>query len=101
MIVAKKLVLQLVDLAFTLYIWLIMARVILSWIPIPSGEFFNSIYQFIYELTEPVLVFFRKMLPSLSVGSTGFDFSPIIVLVILEFLHRFVLKTIFWFFINF
>ena len=66
---------------------MIIIRVILSWFPVPSGELFRTVYRFIYELTEPVLAFFRKILPSIAMGSMGLDLSPIIVIFVLEILR--------------
>ena len=65
----------------TLYWYVILARVLMSWInPNPN----NPIVDAIYRLTEPVLAPIRKMLPSMG----GFDLSPLIVFFILMFLQN-------------
>lgn len=90
---------QFVNLVFTVYIWLIIIRVILSWCPVLSGEFFKLFCRFVYDATEPTLAFFRKILPSMVVGSMGLDLSPIIVIFVLQFLRWLILTIIGQFFI--
>ncbi len=72
---AKKLV-------FTLlmtYFVLIIARVIISWIASQSR---HPIIPLIYQLTDPVLKPFSKLLPPMG----GFDLSPLFALIALRFL---------------
>lgn len=57
------------------YMWIIMGRVIISWV---SADPYNPIVRFIYEVTEPVLGRIRRVIP-LNIG--GLDFSPIILIV--------------------
>jgi YggT family protein len=69
-----------------LYVVVIFARIILSWFPVTSGSALATVSGFIYSITEPVLGPVRRALPPLSVGSVGFDLSPIIVLIGLQVL---------------
>jgi len=64
-----------ISLALEIYMWLIIARVLLSW---AAPDPYNPIVRALYRLTEPVLSYFRRHLP-LVYG--GLDFSPIAVLV--------------------
>ena len=60
---------------------LILARVILSWVD-PTGR--GSIARFVFQMTEPILEPVRRVLPR-----TGmFDFSALIVLLVLGALMR-------------
>lgn len=62
---------------------LILARVVLSWVD-PTGR--GQIGAFVVQMTEPILAPVRKLLPS-----TGMlDLSPLIVLILLGFLLRYV-----------
>lgn len=63
------------------YSWLILARVLLSWI-IRDPE--NRLYQFLYSITEPLLGRIRKLLPAMM----GLDLSPIIAFFLLDFLAK-------------
>ena len=70
-----------VDIAFEVYIIILFARVISSWIRVnPYGKF----YQFIFSLTEPLLAPIRRLMPR----GMGLDFSPMILMFILIFLQR-------------
>jgi len=84
-----------VDLSFTVYTWLIIIRVLLTWFRIPSERYVVSIYRFIFEITEPFLGFFRRLMPSVMVGGAGIDFSPIVAILVLQILHRIVVQLLF------
>jgi len=65
------------------YYWLIIARMLLSWIPLPENDIVKFVYRFIYDATEPYLGLFRRLLPSLRRGGMGVDFSPLLAIVVL------------------
>jgi YggT family protein len=71
-----------------LYMWIIIARAVLSWV---SPDPYNPIVRFINKVTEPVLYKVRSIIP---VGFGGIDFSPIIVILIIYFLQNFVVKSL-------
>ncbi|MEG1500698.1 MAG: YggT family protein [Clostridiales bacterium] len=73
---------NLVHAVFSVYYLLILARIFLSWIPLAKG---GAITRFIYEMTEPVLGFFRR---HFSFGlAMGLDFSPIFAFLALQILE--------------
>ncbi len=78
---------KILDIALTLYMWIIIIRAFLSWIE-PNPH--NYIVRFIYSVTEPVLYAIRRRLP-LSFG--GFDLSPIIVILAIIFLQNFLVNS--------
>ena len=80
---------KVVDLALTIFMWIVIARAILSWV---NPDPYNPIVRFIHNVTEPVLYQIRKRIP-LSFG--GIDFSPILVLLAVIFLQRFVVASLF------
>ena len=61
------------------YFVLIIARVLVSWI---AGQSRHPLIPLIYQLTEPVLRPFSKLLPPIG----GIDLSPLFVLIALRFL---------------
>jgi YggT family protein len=73
--------------ALDLYLLIIIARAIISWV---NPDPYNPIVQFLYRVTEPVLRPIRKRL---SFGM-GIDFSPIIVIMVIYFLKIFLVKTL-------
>lgn len=81
-----------VRLAFQVYIWLIIIRVILSWFRTPFTERLRPILLFIYDITEPVLGFFRRLIPSAMIGGAGIDFSPIVAIIVLQLLQSLVIN---------
>ncbi|MFQ5830028.1 MAG: YggT family protein [Candidatus Methylomirabilia bacterium] len=74
---------NLLSTVLTLYMWIIIIRVLLSWInPHPH----NPIVQFLYQVTEPVLRPIRALLPT---SQMGLDLSPMVVILIIFLLQRF------------
>jgi len=67
-----------------LYIIVIFVRVILSWFPISPDSALAAVYRFVYAVTEPALGPIRRVMPGVGVGGMGLDFSPIIVLLLLQ-----------------
>lgn len=82
------LILQAVNVAFEIFYWMMIARVILSWVPIGYN---SKIVAYIYEITDVLLRPIKRYLPT-TIG--GVDFSPIIGIFALDFLRRLVLKLI-------
>jgi len=80
---------KVVDIALTIFMWIIIARAILSWV---SPDPYNPIVRFIHNITEPVLYQIRKRLP---VNFGGIDFSPILVLLAVIFLRQFVVQSLY------
>lgn len=72
-----------------IYMWLIIARAILSWV---NPDPYNPIVRFLYNVTEPVLSYLRRRLP-LVYG--GLDLSPLVVLAVILFLKVFLVQTLF------
>jgi YggT family protein len=66
-----------------LYSWVLVARVLMSWIP--NLDPYNPAVQFLYQITEPVLEPVRRLIPPL--GGT-IDISMIVVFFALMVLQR-------------
>jgi len=79
---------NLVNLIIVVYIWIIIARAILSWV---SPDPYNPLVRFLYRVTEPVLRPIRERLPS----HLGLDFSPMIVILVLYFLKEFLVPVLY------
>ncbi|MEA3422868.1 MAG: YggT family protein [Bacillota bacterium] len=62
---------------------LILARVLMSWF---VKDLNNPIAMFIYQITEPILSPFRSLLKKLGLGGTMLDFSPIVALLVIQFI---------------
>lgn len=79
-----------IEIVFRAYYWLLIIRILMSWLPSPSGGPIKKIYQFVYDLTEPLLAFLRRRIPLIMMGSVGLDISPIIAIFLLSFLQKLV-----------
>jgi len=60
---------------------LILIRVLLSWFPI---DLRNPIVRLLFEVTEPILAPFRKVIPRIGM----FNLSPLAALLVTQFLQR-------------
>jgi YggT family protein len=76
--------------ALELYILLIVVRALMSWVPLRSGTAAYRIYSYVYDLTEPYLALFRRVLPPVRMGNAALDLSPIVGFVVLLVLSRIV-----------
>lgn len=89
MFVARELILSIAWLAEYLlwaYMWIIIIRALISWV---NPDPWNPIVRFLYRITEPVLRPIRRRLPM-----TGIDFSPVIVILAIMFLQRFLVRIL-------
>ena len=76
---------RIVDLALNIYIFIVIARALISWV---SPDPYNPIVRFLHNATDPVLFRLRRMLPILQAGA--FDFSPIVLLLLLSVVQQLV-----------
>jgi len=67
--------------------FIIIARAIMSWFIRDLG---NPIARFLYEITEPLLSPIRGILQRLGLGGTMFDFSPLVLFLLLQMLSNFI-----------
>ena len=79
---------KVLDYVLIFFMWIVVARAILSWV---SPDPFNPIVRFIHNITEPVLYPIRKNLP---IGFGGIDFSPIVVFLAIIFLRTFLVSSL-------
>ena len=91
-----KSVLDVILLVLQLYVWLLIAAAILSWLIAfnvvnTHNQVVAMIADFLYRITEPVLRPIRSVLPSLG----GIDISPIIVILIIFFLQNVIARYIY------
>lgn len=73
---------RLLCIAVTVYYWIIIARLLMSWFPRPP-EGLRPIFEIIHKLTEPVLRLARPLIPPLRMGAAAMDLSPLLVFVVL------------------
>ncbi|MCM2264745.1 MAG: YggT family protein [Desulfuromonadales bacterium] len=79
---------QVVSLVFQIYILIVVARAIVSWV---NPDPYNPIVRFLHNATDPVLDRIRRVLP---LQFSGIDFTPIALLLALSVLQQALLRLI-------
>jgi YggT family protein len=79
---------KILDIVLTIYMWLIIARALLSWV---NPDPYNPAVRFLFNVTEPVLQALRRRLP-LVFG--GMDLTPLVVVGVIVFLNWFVVASL-------
>jgi len=79
---------KILDIALTLYMWIIIGRAVISWV---NPDPYNPIVRFLNSVTEPVLYPIRRRLP-ISLG--GLDLSPILVILAIIFIKSFLVQSL-------
>src|ERR1044072_2960815 len=71
--------------AFTVvYTLVLFAYILTSWLRLPYSPTLNRIQRFLYDVSEPYLRLFRRVLPSMG----PLDLSPLIATIVLWLLAR-------------
>ena len=83
-----EVVLEAIHLILVLYVWLLVAAVIISWV---NADPYNTIVRFIRNVTEPILAPIRRWLIKLAY-KTGIDFSPLVAMLIVIFIDRLIMR---------
>lgn len=86
-------ILEVVDLIFRVYWYILIARIIMSWVPSLQHTGFGEV---VYRFTEPYLAMFRGFIPPLSLGGGYLDLSPIIAFIAYYFITEGALAIIAW-----
>jgi len=85
--------LQVIYVAIDIYIWLVIAMAILSWLVAfdvinRHNQFVSTLGRFLWKITEPPLRPIRRILPDLG----GIDISPVILILGLFFLQSMIVR---------
>jgi YggT family protein len=71
-----------------IYFWIVIIAALLTWIE-PNPH--NPIVRFLYGVTEPLFEWVRDHMP---VFFGGIDFSPLIVIIAIEFVQMWLIPTV-------
>lgn len=80
---------KVLDICLTFIYWVIIIRALISWV---NPDPYNSVVQFLYKITEPILSPIRRILP-LDL-KFGIDISPVIAILVIYFLQSFLIRTL-------
>jgi YggT family protein len=79
-----------VDVFLFVYILLILIYVLLSWFRLPYNLWLNRIQRFLYDVCEPYIRLFRRILPPLG----PIDLSPAVAILVLILIRALVVPLI-------
>jgi YggT family protein len=68
----------------SVYALVIFVYIISSWLRLPYSPWLNRIQRFLYDVSEPYLRLFRRVLPSMG----PLDLSPMVAVIVLWVLSR-------------
>ena len=84
-----------VDALFLVYMILIFARILMSWIPrIPRSATLRPLLDFITQTTDPYLNIFRRLLGPIGAGGMAIDISPIVAIFVLIIARTLIVNAI-------
>ena len=89
-------ILYVILLILDIYIWLLIAAAVLSWLIAfnvinTRNQFVAMVVDFLYRITEPVLRPIRNVLPSLG----GIDISPVVLILIIILIKDIIVRYIY------
>lgn len=77
------------------YVILIFIRIVVSFVPrMPYNPYLRAVLDFVLEVTDPYLNFFRRFIPPLGGGGFALDLSPMIGLLLLFVAQRVLVNLI-------
>ena len=79
-----------IDVFILVYTLVILAYIISSWIAMPYSPWLNRIQRFLYDVCEPYLRLFRRILPTIG----PLDLSPIVAVFFLYVLRFLIHKVL-------
>lgn len=79
---------SIINIGLTLYMWAFIISALLTWV---NPDPYNPIVRFLYNITEPVLMRIRRMIP---INFGGIDLSPMIAILAIIFLQSFLVPTL-------
>lgn len=76
--------LRLLGLVLEVYVVVLIAYSLLSWIRIPYGSPFRKVQQSLAAVSDPVLNVVRRVIPTANVGGVGIDLSVLVVILVIQ-----------------
>ena len=79
-----------VNVFVSVYSFLILLYIVASWLRLPYSPWLNRIQRFLYDVSEPYLRIFRRLLPSFG----PLDLSPMIGIIVLVIFGQVVIRIL-------
>jgi len=86
--------------ALQIFFWLMLIRLVFDWVQVfarswaPKGPVL-VVLEIVYSVTDPPIMFIRRFVPPLRIGSVAIDTSFLIVLVVVYLLRALVVRIFF------
>lgn len=74
-----------------IYVLILIARAVCSWFPVTPGTPFAQVVRVLYQITEPVLAPFRRIIPAVGM----FDLSFLVAVIVVEILRGIICSAAF------
>lgn len=81
----------LVDIFFTVIYWLLVIRIVLSWVGVSPYTTYNELLGALYQVTDVILTPFQRL--PLRVGMM--DLSPVVAFITLQLLQRLLILSLY------
>jgi uncharacterized protein YggT (Ycf19 family) len=79
-----------VNVFITVYTIVLLVYIVMSWLRLPYSPWLNRIQRFLYDVSEPYLRLFRRVLPSMG----PLDLSPMIGIIVLWLIDRVLIRIL-------
>ena len=79
-----------VNVFIIVYTIVLFGYILMSWVKLPYSPWLNRIQSFLYDVSEPYLRLFRRVLPSMG----PLDLSPMIGIIVLGLLDRVLIRIL-------
>ena len=79
-----------VNVFFGVYVLLIFAYVLTSWLRVPYSGWLNRVQRFLYDVCDPYLRLFRRIIPPLG----PLDLSPIVGVIVLLVIQQVIVRVL-------
>lgn len=87
---SKPDIINFVDAIFLIFYFLVLIRIVFSWIGLPSQKAVYVLFKFTYDATEWYLRIFRRLIPA----AGAIDFSPMIAMFSLYIIQQIIISVI-------
>ncbi|MCY4370107.1 MAG: YggT family protein [bacterium] len=74
------------------FVYLIIARVILSWVRVPRDHPVGRLVEALSRVVDPPLRSIGRALPAIPVGTARLDLSPLVLLVVIGLVTRIICR---------
>lgn len=75
-----------------IYVWVVIGRIILEWIPVPTDHPVGVVRKVLAQATDPILMPLRRVIPPLRTGTIALDLSPIVLIIGLQIVSAFLCR---------